>query len=426
MKMVLVITFHFLKKEAIGSIRLRGLANHLPDFGWKPIILTPQSERISNTESSCKIIETQYEDITTIWKKWLGFNTQKTVKKQLGMPTLKNRNLLIDYVLKAWQEIFAYPDFNIGWYKYAVKAGERLLEEVKSDAILSSSSPPTCHLIAKNLKDKYCLPWVADCRDLWTQNHYYKSSHIRKKFETRLEQFTFKNANALTTVSQPLADKLKMLHRNKIIYTITNGFDLNNKNPGVPLSDKFNITYTGSIYKGKQDPEPLLRALNELFLEKKIDIRDVKVDFYGYDDGWLINDIKNYGLECIVDVYGMVTREESLLKQREAQLLLLLNWNDPQEKGIYTGKIFDYLAAQRPILSIGRCGGVVEDLLEQTKAGVHVSSIDDLKSIIFKLYMEYKATGSVSYHGITSEINGYSHREMARKFAEVLDRSKRI
>jgi hypothetical protein len=58
MKMVLVITFHFLKKEAIGSIRLRGLANHLPDFGWKPIILTPQSERISNTESSCKVIET--------------------------------------------------------------------------------------------------------------------------------------------------------------------------------------------------------------------------------------------------------------------------------------------------------------------------------------------------------------------------------
>jgi hypothetical protein len=92
-------------------------------------------------------------------------------------------------------------------------------------------------------------------------------------------------------------------------------------------------------------------------------------------------------LQCIADVYGIVTREESIIKQRCAHILLLLNWNDPQEKGVYTGKIFDYLAAQRPILSIGRCGGVVEDLLEQTKAGVHVAKKHFLKWIILR-YME--------------------------------------
>ena len=69
MKKVLIITFHYIKKETIGSIRLRGVAKYLPDFGWEPIILTPQSGCISSAEYYCKVIETQYDDIATIWKR---------------------------------------------------------------------------------------------------------------------------------------------------------------------------------------------------------------------------------------------------------------------------------------------------------------------------------------------------------------------
>lgn len=102
-------------------------------------------------------------------------------------------------------------------------------------------------------------------------------------------------------------------------------------------------------------------------------------------------------------------------------MLLLLTWNHPDEKGVYTGKLFDYLAAQRPVLAMGIPGSVIEELLDETQSGLYVSSIEELKSAILSYYQEYKLTGKVTYKGNPVEIEKYSHREMARKFAEVLD-----
>jgi len=421
MKKILIITFHFIREETIGSIRLRGLAKYLPKFGWEPTILTPQIECISDTASRYRVVETQYDDITTIWKKRLGFKTQDTVKKQLGKPTYKNKRLLIDYVLKIWEEIFAYPDINIGWYKYAVKAGQKLLAEGEYDAILSSSNPATCHLVAKRLKDKFGTPWVADFRDLWTQNHYYEHCLIRKGLEERLEFTTISAADVLTTVSEPLAITLRGFHREKEVHTTMNGFDPDQKNPGEKVSGKFTIVYTGELYQGKRDPEPLFQAVSQLLKSGKINLSDIEVDFYGTGDEWLFNDIKKYKLEKVVNVHGPISREESIHEQRKAQVLLLITWNHPSEKGVYTGKLFDYLAAQRPILAVGIPGSVIEKLLDETQAGVYVSNTEELKQAILSYYQEYKSTGKVSYKGKPSEIEKYSHREMARKFAEILD-----
>lgn len=420
MKKVLIITFRFIKKT-IGSIRLRGMAKYLPEFGWEPTILTPRVEDISNIESQYKVIETQYDDIITKWKQMLGFNAQDTVKKQFGKPIYKSKKLLLDYILKVWEEIFAYPDSRIGWHNYAVKAGEKLLGEGKYDAILSSSKPETCHLVAKKLKDRFDVPWVADFRDLWTQNHYNDHLLLRRLFEKRLECFTISDADVLTTVSNPLADTLKQFYRDKKVHTIVNGFDPDQLNLGVNVSDKFTIVYTGVLYQGKRDPEPLFQSISELIKSGKICSNDIEIQFYGTDDEWLFNDIKKYNLEKVIRVHGPISREESIHEQRKAQVLLLLTWNHPTEKGVYTGKLFDYLAAQRPVLAMGISGSVIEELLDETQAGVYVSSIEELKNAILSYYQEYKLTGKVSYKGNLVEIEKYSHREMARKFAEVLN-----
>jgi hypothetical protein len=421
MKNVLIIAYHFNKKETIGSIRMRGIAKYLPEYGWNPTILTPRLDCTSEPECRYNIIETNYDDITTIWKGKLGFNTQDTVKTQLGKPTYKNKKLFIDYVLKVWEEIFAYPDANIGWYKYAVEAGEKLLGEGKCDAILSSSNPPTCHLVAKKLIEKFDIPWVADFRDLWTQNHYSEHFILRKILEKRLETTTISAADILTTVSQPLAIKLRENHRKKQVNTIMNGFDPEFKNPGTKTSEKFTIVYTGALYQGKRDPEPLFQATSELINSGKISSSDIEILFYGTDDDWLFNDIRKYNLEKVIKVCGPISREESILEQRKAQVLLLLTWNHPAEKGVYTGKLFDYLAARRPILALGIPGSVIEELLKNTKAGTYVSCVEELKNAILSYYQEYKLTGKVTYKGNLTEIDKYSHREMARKFAEVLD-----
>jgi len=421
MKNVLIITYYFNNKESIGSIRMRGIAKYIPEFGWTPTILTPQVDRTSETEFRYNVIETNYDDITTIWKKRLGFKTQDSVKSQLGIPIYKNKKSMIDYVLKVWEEIFAYPDANIGWYKHAVKAGKRMLAEGKCDAILSSSYPVTCHLVAKELKENFGIPWVADFRDLWTQNHYSEHFMLRKVLEKRLETATISVADVLTTVSEPLAITLREFHQNKQVETILNGFDPEQKNPGTETSKKFTIVYTGVLYQGKRDPEPLFQVISELINIGKISSSDIEIIFYGTEDDWLFNDIKKYKLENIIKVCGPISREESILQQRKAQVLLLLTWNHPAEKGVYTGKLFDYLAAQRPILALGIPGSVIEELLKNTKAGTYVSCVEELRNAILSYYQEYKLTGKVTYKGKLTEIDKYSHREMARKFANVLD-----
>jgi glycosyltransferase involved in cell wall biosynthesis len=295
------------------------------------------------------------------------------------------------------------------------------MEHQKFDAILSSSGPETSHLVAHELKDTFGIPWVADFRDLWTQNHYYSYSFIRKFFEKRLEVSTISSADALVIVSPVMANELKTLHTQKKVFFIPNGYDNDSVNPAEPLPSIFTITYTGQLYKGRRDPELLFRAIHELASEDLIDLKDFAVHFYGWMESWLDEDIIAYHLEDVVKIHGLVSREESIHLQRQSHLLLLLTWDNPEERGVYTGKIFDYLAARRPILSVGISGGVIDELLDTTNAGVHGAGKDKIKGEIRKFYDEFKRSGSVEYRGIEREIQKFSHKEMAKQFAVVLD-----
>lgn len=405
----------------IGGIRLYGLAKYLPEHGWNPIILTPVLP--GNPDSRFRIIQTPYDDVVALWKKHMKLNPKESLNEQLGIHKPKNQLSLIDYLAYFPNEIITYPDPQKGWYKYAVRAGEKIFQETEINAILSSSKPETCHLIAKTLVEKYRIPWVADLRDLWTQNPYSNHCAFRMFAEKRLELRTLERANAIVTVSKPLADDLSRLHTHKPVYVITNGYDPEDAYFDPPrLTDKFTITYTGALYGGKRDPLMLFAALKNLIKDGTIDPEGVEVRFYGSKDSWLFDDIRNANLDDIVKVFGLVPREEALQRQRESQLLLLLLWNNPKEKGVYTGKVFEYLAARRPIIAIGGPEeSVVKDLLDETQAGHYVSSSEELEIVLSKYYSDYINTGTISPIE-NSSISKYSQLEMAKRFAEVLDK----
>jgi len=436
LKKVLIISYYFMDKSVIGSVRSSGLARFLPSFGWDPVILTVRPKEAPASEpkdinidpsSNLKIADTPLEDDPFIrWKKRFGLKADETVKQQLNLGHNGNKNVSNTFsegLLNFCGEMLVFPDEKIGWYRQALERGRELLSEDEFDAIISTSSPVTSHLVARSLKDEYGLAWVADMRDLWSQS-YLPRTFITKTRHRRLELKTLSAADSLTTVSQPLADKLKELHKSKRVYAILNGFDPDQMNPGAKLTDGFKIAYTGAIYKGKQDPEPLFRALRELRSEAAIDLNDVSADFYGDNMGWLEDEVERFDLKGAVKIHGQISRDLSIEMQRESQMLLLLNWNDPGEMGVYTGKIFDYLSAQRPILSIGAFPGVVGELLQETRSGWHASSVDEIKLLVKRAYDEFKSNGRTSYHGSLAEIDRYSHREMAKNFAQVLSTLK--
>jgi glycosyltransferase involved in cell wall biosynthesis len=126
------------------------------------------------------------------------------------------------------------------------------------------------------------------------------------------------------------------------------------------------IVYTGMVYPGRRDPSSLFKALAALGAER----RRVRVKFFGRMLPGVEEIANRYGVGDCVEVHEPVPYQESLRRQMRADVLLLLLWNDPREQGVYTGKLFEYLGARRPILSIGLEDGVAATLVREKRAGL--------------------------------------------------------
>jgi glycosyltransferase involved in cell wall biosynthesis len=419
-KKVLIITYHFPPRPGVASLRLGGLAKYLPEFGWEPTIITAKLP--SPPDVRYRVIETEDNDILLEWKRRLGFSAEKTFRNQLGQT--QEQDTLVDLFLKCAREILAYPDYNKGWYKYVLPVAGKLLESGEYDAIISSAGPYTTHIIAHDLKKRYKIPWIADFRDLWTQNQYYPHSDVRKYFERKLEVGTLSNADILTTVSAPLAKRLHLLHHLPA-YAILNGFDPDLLNPSETRPPIFSITYTGTIFRGKMDPEPLFKVVRKLIDEHKILAADLEINFWGHFEPWLQELVEKNTLNSIVRIHENVPFLQAVEIQRSSQVLLLITENVPREEGLIGGKIFEYFAAHKPILAIGYSKGGVKELLDDTQAGTAAETNKDLEDALLNYYHQFKTEGRVRYCGIDAQIAQYNHKEMARKFAGLLDQVKK-
>lgn len=421
MKKVLIIGFLHPYTIPGGSFRTLPLAKYLPEFGWEPVVLTPFLKE--KTVLPFRVLETPYRDAQSFLKRILGFNPETDVKSELiNRSGTGKKNTVLNFLLTRAGEILNYPDSHKGWWRFALESAETLLKNEKIDAMITCH-PTISHIIGSRLKQKYNIPWIADFPDLWSQNHNYGYSPLRKMIDNRLEKKTLLRADVLTTVSLPWADKLKALHVEKKVYPIIHGFDPTEVNkPPVSLTEKFTITYTGMIYKGKQDPTKLFVAIRDLISEKKLHKEDIKIRFFGPTDVWWTKKIIENGLSDVVQLYGNVSKGESIRRQRESQILLYLNWIDSKERGVYAGKIFEYLAARRPVLAIDGSEDVIYKLLVETNAGITAYSLQELKATIFRLYELHKRKRMITYEGKEEKINDYSYIEMTRKFSEILER----
>lgn len=421
MSKILLISFYYPPRQSIASVRARGLAKYLPTYGFEPTVLTPHLP--DREPDTLGVLETPYPgDVTELLQRYLrpcgNTNTRAAIADTIS--TLERESWFAPSLMRALRGIIEYPDNQRLWRKHAYAAGAQCLQTQRYDAILSTSYPVTCHLIAADLKRQYRVPWVADLRDLWTQFHLRYYGSLRRRIDRHLEQSTLNHADAIVTVSMPLAYKLGTLHGREV-YTVTNGFDPDEQRIAKPL-DSFSITYTGNIYPNFQDPTPLFEAINTLLTRSVISRREIKVHFIGKKQSWLDHEIHAHNLTDVVVQCGALPRERVLEIQSVSQMLLLLDWNDESEKGVYTGKVFEYLAATRPIITIGKAAGVLKDLMKNTGAGTYCRNAEEAAVILSEAIGQYRANGCVTYRGKAQEINKYSHTEMARKFAEILAR----
>jgi hypothetical protein len=221
----------------------------------------------------------------------------------------------------------------------------------------------------------------------------------------------------MVTVSRPLLERLSRDYPQPMAI-VRNGFDPADYPPFVerPRHDRLTIRYTGRVYLGSHDVACLCQGLALL----GHDASRVVVEFFGryLDDVPAI--AERFGVSQQVKVYPPLPYRQALTLQVEADALLLLLWNDHHQTGVYSGKLFEYLGARRPILAVGPRNNVAADLIHQRQAGNVASSPQTVAEQLRRWISELDANGIPSLPASVSQ--GLTREDAARQMDQFLHR----
>lgn len=402
MKRALLLTYHVPPRATVASVRVGHLMRTLPLFGWEVVPMTPDMRDTAYGEG---VITTGVVDFRAPIRKVLGVRGAQTTHERLGVEhgTIQTRPSAKQRIIRFGYEMTDYANRSMGWLGPGTRAAGELLRAGGFDAIVSSSPPEVVNLVASRVRG--ALPWVADFRDPWYwENGLRGRNPMLRAIDGVLERSTLRHASALTTVSEPLAALLRARYPHVPVHSIRNAFSAKDFS-SVPFRRPARATflYAGQMYGGKNDPRPLFEALAHLLHEGLVRYEEIAVDFYGDDSDWIAQMIAQFGLRRIVHLHGRRSRGEILELERAATRLLLFSWNDLAEAGTYTGKLFEYLGARRPILGIGGPPeSVIDEVLAQTAAGARFRSQRALRDAILSAVIEWRSGCDPSFQPQTS------------------------
>ncbi|MGX5684028.1 glycosyl transferase family 1 [Chryseobacterium cucumeris] len=433
-KKILIITYYWPPAGGPGVQRWLKFAKYLPDFGWKPIIYTPENPSYPLLdETLMKDIPENIEMVRTkIWEPYqLAEKLNKSNKKFKAGQFDVGKNQSWKSRLSIWvRGNFFIPDARVFWVKPSITFLEKYLKENKIDTIVTSGPPHSLHLIGLGLKSKMPdLKWIADFRDPWTEISYYKHLKLTKssdKKHRQLESAVFKNADITLATSYTDAENFRKAGANAVC--ITNGFDesdsgkkeerQNSEKPNLQNGQAFTLSYIG-VLEQLRNPENLWKALDELIKENAEFAADFKLKFVGRIDDKILQSIENSSLKNHILNLGYLAHGKAVEEMQNSNLLLITNFPNDSSKGIIPGKIFEYLASGKQILSFGPDKADVAKILEETQAGKHFSYQDTeaVKSFILEKFNLWK-NGSLLEN--TQHIEQFSRKNLTQQLTEVL------
>ncbi len=429
MKKVLIITYYWPPSGGAGVQRWLKFTKYLRDFDWEPVIYTPENPESPANDPSL-VYEIPQGILTLKTKVWEPYylykfftGRKKGERIQTAFLTEKKKAGIADRISIWIRGNFFIPDARVFWIKPSIKFLNRWLKNNKIDLIVSTGPPHSMHLIARTLKQDTGIPWLADFRDPWTNIDFYNDLLLTKFADQkhhRLEKEVLRRADAITLISSGMEKQFKSIVDRKF-HIITNGFDESDfkEVTEIDYQGKFILSHIGSLVKTRNVIN-LWKALHELSEEISGFSNDLEIRFIGTVDLSVRNSITANNLDNYV-VYEKYLPHHELLQayNRSVVLLLLIN-QTPNAELILTGKVFEYLAAKRPILCIGPAKGDASEIIRETHSG-HMFGFeekDSLKSQIQKLYIDFKARNI----GLDSRgIKVYSRRHLTGKIVDVMN-----
>ena len=326
------------------------------------------------------------------------------------------------HVAAVYNGLLFVPDRYAGWIPWVAREGRKIVERCPPDLIYASGPPFSGFVGARLLSRRTGIPWVAEFRDPWADEPYYRPPGWRAAIDRWLEARTLASASALVTISKPWAQH----YRDKFckpVHVAMNGFDPVDfplDRPRRPRPDRrLRILHAGTIYPERRDPTPLFRALAGSGLTPE----DVVVSFYGSGAEFVRQCAVRCGALDFVETFPAVAYSDGLALQRDADVLLLLQWNDPKEVGNIPAKLFEYLASRRPVLGIGYEAGVVAALLQDRQVGVFSADLEVISQAVQDWYRQKQAGGIPDLP--PSVRDGLTRDEQYAGLAEFLDDTMR-
>ena len=420
MKKVLIISYYWPPSGGSGVQRWLKFSKFLPKYGIKPYVYTPKNPTIELIDNE---LTKQISNDVTVWKKKIY--EPYSIKNMFSKKSKKTEtsgvisNSKFGFIFNWIRGNFFIPDPKVLWIKPSINYLEKKLTENSIDTIISTGPPHSMHLIALALKNKLNLKWIADFRDPWSELDMLNEFHLTKSSINRhksLENQVLKKCNICLTVSEKWVKMFSELGARNV-KLITNGFDEDDFKVSTEVSvDKFVIGHFGLI-NHLRNPTMLWKALNQICEENNDFDSKLEIRLSGNIDLNILSKIENFKyLKGKIKNLGYLSHSEVIKQYNKSNVLLLLLFNSESGKGNYPGKVFEYFATQKPILSFGPSESDTKELFSEfNKAFYHSydDSIDIIKKTIEILF-------SKNYKSDNYDLKRFTRENLTKELADLI------
>lgn len=433
MKKVLVLTYYWPPSGGAGVQRWLKFVKYMREFGWEPIVYTAQNGEMPVVDESLlneipkgiEVIKKPIWEPYSIYKKFIGRKKDDKINASF---LNENKKAGFTEKISVWiRGNFFIPDARKFWIKPSIRFLSNYVIKNNINVVISSGPPHSMHMIALGLKSKYPkIKWLADFRDPWTNIDFYDKLMLSSLADTkhkRLEKNVLQEADIVVSVGNSMSEEFKEIvkqdgfNRLEKFKVITNGFDTDDLNSNNSIKDiKFSLAHIGTLVKDR-NPLILWKVLSQLVNTNPKFAQELEIKLVGKVDYFVMEQINFYGLKPYLTKIDYLPHNIVIEEQKKSHVLLLLVNNTKNAKGILTGKIFEYLAANVPILAIGPTDGDLSIILKNTATGL-ISDFNDenlLKQHILKLFDGYTIEPN------KEEIKKYSRKNLTKELCHLLD-----
>ena len=428
MKKVLIITYYWPPTGGSGVQRWVKFSKYLRRFGWEPVIYTPENpEQLAIDESllaelpeNLTVLKRRIIEPYALYRKLFGGSA---ASKGEGVNPLNQQKKSFKQKLAVFLRgnLFV-PDPRAGWVGPSVSYLRKYLKDNPVDTIVTTGPPHSMHLIGMKLHRITGIRWIADFRDPWTEMHYFKHMGLlpwTAACHRRMEQRVLEEADAVIAVSAPVRDDFQA-RTSKPVVLITNGFDEEDFAASVPVlpAGEFSLVHTG-LFASDGNPLALWDVLARKCASDSSFKAQLRIRLAGKTDPEIIEALSVRGLAGNVENMGYMTHGKTVELQRSANVLLLPLRQEPEYAKALPGKIFEYLAARRPVLGIGQENGAAAGVLKDAGAGVMYDwdRIEPVRNYIDSAWERHLLGTDAAPEG---DIARYSRVALTQKLSELL------